>query len=109
MRSEDLAGTVRALVAPGKGILVADESHTTIAHLNAMNAAGAVHPWPLGFSYARALQAPALKVWRGEARHVTAAQEAFLHRARCNSVARDGRYTAELEQASGGTAGLRRP
>ena len=81
-----------------------DEQRAT-AHLNAMNAVGAVHPWALSFSYARALQAPALKAWQGEARNLAAGQQAFLHRARCNSAAREGRYTAELEQAGGGFAG----
>ena len=83
-----------------------DEQRAT-AHLNAMNAAGAAHPWALGFSYARALQAPAVKAWRGEARKVSAGQQAFYHRARCNSAARAGHYTAELEQARGAVAGER--
>lgn len=68
------------------------------AHLNAMNAMPISHPWPLSFSFARALQSPALEAWRGEPRNVSAGQRAFLHRARCNSAATEGRYTAELEQ-----------
>lgn len=70
------------------------------AHLNAMNAMPTTHPWPLSFSFARALQVPALEAWRGEPRNVLAGQRAFYHRARCNSAAREGRYTPELE--SGG-------
>ncbi len=50
-----------------------DEEAT--ARLNAMNAAGP-HPWELSFSYGRALQAPALKAWGGEAANVEAAQAA---------------------------------
>jgi fructose-bisphosphate aldolase class 1 len=117
MSSEDPGATVRALVAPGKGILAADERHATIE--KRFEAVGVDpteenrrryrYPWPLSFSDARALQAPALKVWRGEARDVTAGQEAFLHRARCHSAAHAGRYRAELEQASGSPAGERRP
>ena len=64
-------------------------------HLNAMNQIGNV-PWQLSFSYGRALQAPALKAWRGE--DVQAGQRALLHRAHCNSAARYGHYSEEMEQ-----------
>ena len=72
-----------------------DEDAT--AHLNAMNARGP-HPWQLSFSYGRALQAPSLKAWRGEEGNVTAAQEAFAHRAKMNGLARSGDYSPELEK-----------
>ena len=68
------------------------------AHLNAMNATGAQLPWPLSFSYGRALQAPALKAWRGQAVDVAAAQQALRHRAKMNSAACFGRYRPELEK-----------
>jgi fructose-bisphosphate aldolase class I len=68
-------------------------------HLNAMNARGP-HPWQLSFSYGRALQAPVLAAWRGEAGNVDAAQRAFAHRARMNGLARTGDYTPELERAA---------
>lgn len=73
------------------------------AHLNAMNAMPEAHPWPLSFSFARALQAPALEAWRGEAANVVAGQRAFLHRLRCNAAASEGRYTPDMEreQAAG--------
>jgi fructose-bisphosphate aldolase class I len=71
-----------------------DEDAT--AHLNAMNLRGP-HPWQLSFSYGRALQAPALHAWLGEAANVPAAQAAFLHRARLNGAARSGAYSPELE------------
>jgi fructose-bisphosphate aldolase class I len=61
-----------------------------------MNAMGP-HPWELSFSYGRALQAPALKAWGGAADHVAAAQQAYLHRARLNGLARSGSYSPELE------------
>jgi fructose-bisphosphate aldolase class I len=54
-------------------------------------------PWELSFSFGRALQAPALKAWAGQAGHAAAAQHALLHRARCNSAARFGRYTSGME------------
>ena len=56
-------------------------------------------PWPLSFSYGRALQASALDVWRGESANVEAAQAAFLHRAQMNAAAAAGEWSAELEQA----------
>jgi fructose-bisphosphate aldolase class I len=55
-------------------------------------------PWPLSFSYGRALQHPSLKAWKGAAANVAAAQAALLHRARMNSLACAGRYSAELER-----------
>jgi fructose-bisphosphate aldolase class I len=68
------------------------------AHLNAMNASGVTRPWPLSFSYGRALQAPALKAWKGQAANVAAAQKALFHRAKCNSAACFGRYSPEMEK-----------
>jgi fructose-bisphosphate aldolase, class I len=72
-----------------------DEQAT--ARLNAMNAIGP-HPWQLSFSYGRALQAPALKAWRGNAENVEAAQRAYYHRAKMNSAARTGMYAPEMEK-----------
>jgi fructose-bisphosphate aldolase class I len=67
-------------------------------HLNAMNHLGRV-PWQLSFSFGRALQAPVLKAWKGDPANVADAQQAFHHRASCNSQARFGKYTAEMETA----------
>ncbi|HEX4528978.1 MAG TPA: class I fructose-bisphosphate aldolase [Acidimicrobiia bacterium] len=69
------------------------------AHLNAMNKLGP-HPWQLSFSYGRALQAPALKAWKGESANVDAGRDAFLHRAKLNSAARSGSYTPDMEKAA---------
>ena len=66
------------------------------AHLNAMNAIGG-GPWELSFSYGRALQQSALYAWGGDSASCTAAQAAFLHRARLNGAARYGRYATEME------------
>jgi fructose-bisphosphate aldolase class I len=65
-------------------------------HLNAMNHLDHV-PWELSFSFGRALQAPVLKAWKGDPANVADAQEAFHHRAFCNSKARFGKYTEEME------------
>jgi fructose-bisphosphate aldolase, class I len=72
-----------------------DEDAT--AHLDAMNRLGP-HPWELSFSYGRALQAAALKAWKGEPSNVPAAQAAYAHRARLNGAARDGKYAPEMER-----------
>lgn len=68
------------------------------AHLNAMNATGTALPWPLSFSYGRALQAPALKTWKGQAANMAAAQKALYHRSKMNGAACFGRYKPEMEQ-----------
>lgn len=65
-------------------------------HLNAMNAMGQ-HPWPLSFSYGRALQDEALKTWGGKAANVAAAQKAYLHRVKCVSAACSGKYSKQME------------
>jgi fructose-bisphosphate aldolase class I len=72
-----------------------DENAT--AHLDAMNRMGTA-PWPLTFSYSRALQNTALKAWRGQASNVAAAQKAFAHRARMNSLAAKGQWNSNLEK-----------
>jgi len=68
------------------------------AHLDAMNKRGSA-PWALSFSYGRALQAPALAAWRGEKTNVEAAQKAYYKRARNNSAAANGQYSADMENA----------
>jgi fructose-bisphosphate aldolase class I len=68
------------------------------ARLNAMNVRFKPQaPWALAFSFARAIQQPALEIWRGEDAHVLAAQQALYHRACCNRAARRGEYTAAME------------
>jgi len=93
-----LAHSVPAAV-PGIVFLSGGQSdQVATAHLNAMNAMGKSWPWPLSFSYGRALQAPALKAWKGQAVNVAAAQKALYHRARCNGAACLGRYTPDMEK-----------
>ncbi|MCD6040703.1 MAG: fructose-bisphosphate aldolase [Burkholderiales bacterium] len=72
-----------------------DEAAT--AHLNAMASMKGL-PWPLTFSYSRALQNPALKTWKGQSGNVSAAQKAFYHRAHMNGLAAQGKWRAELEK-----------
>ena len=94
-----LKRTVTAAV-PGIAFLSGGQSaESATEHLNAMNAMGS-HPWQVSFSYARALQDPALKAWKGEASNVAAAQKIFYHRAKMNSAARSGSYTKQMEAAA---------
>ena len=70
------------------------------ARLNAMNLRFKARlPWPLAFSFARAIQQPALEIWLGQETNVKAAQQALLLRAQCNRAARRGEYTAVMERA----------
>jgi fructose-bisphosphate aldolase class I len=66
-------------------------------NLNSVNRVGG--PWPLSFSYGRALQASTLEAWGGEPDNVEAGQDAFLHRARMNALAVAGDWSADVEQA----------
>ena len=94
-----LKRTVPAAV-PGIAFLSGGQSAVSATeHLNAMNKLGP-HPWQVSFSYARALQDPALKAWKGEAGNVTTAQRIFYHRAKMNSAARSGSYTSQMESAA---------
>ena len=84
---------------PGIAFLSGGQSdeHAT-AHLNAMNQIiGDNSPWNLTFSYGRALQAPALKAWAGKDENISDAQEAFYKRAKLNSLATKGDYSAGME------------
>ena len=78
-------------------------SELASARLNAMNviaaSAGAHLSWPLAFSFARAIQQPALEIWRGQGNQVVAAQRALAHRALCNKAALRGEYSAAMERA----------
>ena len=84
----DLAGI--AFLSGGQSDLLATE------HLDAMNKIGGL-PWPLSFSYGRALQQPALKAWMGQLDNKEAAQEAFSHRALMNKLASKGEWQKDLE------------
>jgi fructose-bisphosphate aldolase class I len=69
------------------------------ARLNAMNVRfKSQMPWALTFSFSRAIQQPALEIWRGEEAQVVAAQRALYHRALCNRAARRGEYSAAMER-----------
>jgi fructose-bisphosphate aldolase class I len=83
---------------PGVVFLSGGQSDVSAtAHLNAMASMKGL-PWPLTFSYSRALQNPALAAWKGQGANAGAAQRAFHHRAQMNGLAAQGRWKAELEK-----------
>jgi fructose-bisphosphate aldolase, class I len=104
--------TVRCLLravpaaVPGMAFLSGGQTgELASARLNAMNVRFKSRlPWALTFSFARAIQQPALELWQGEEAHVLAAQQALYHRARCNSAARLGQYRTEMENNVGSRA-----
>jgi fructose-bisphosphate aldolase class I len=91
--------TVPAAV-PGIAFLSGGQSgELASARLNTMNLRfKSKLPWALAFSFARAIQQPALEIWQGKESNVLAAQQALLHRARCNRAARRGEYSAAMER-----------
>jgi len=104
--AEVAQATVRCLTAhvpaavPGIAFLSGGQSDVdATAHLNEMNTLEP-HPWELSFSYGRALQAPALKAWGGEAENFHAGQKALALRARLNGLARAGNYDPTMEPAA---------
>src|SRR6195256_3679896 len=83
---------------PGIAFLSGGQSdEEATAHLDAMNRIGGL-PWPLTFSYGRALQEAPQKAWSGKAENVAAGQQAFNHRALMNSLAARGQWQADLER-----------
>ena len=92
-----LKRTVPAAVAGIVFLSGGQSDDLATAHLDAMNKLGN-NPWPLSFSYGRALQQPSLKAWRGSVANVPAAQAALAHRGRMNSLASLGKYSASMEK-----------
>jgi fructose-bisphosphate aldolase, class I len=74
-----------------------DEEATV--HLNLINQMGPL-PWPVTFSYGRALQHEPQKLWAGKVENVAAAQRAFAHRSRMNGLAAQGEWKRDLERAA---------
>jgi fructose-bisphosphate aldolase, class I len=94
------AATVKCLLqavpaaVPGIAFLSGGQSAVLAsARLSEMNARFKSRvPWQLSFSYARAIQQPALETWLGREDRVSEAQEALRYRAECNRAARQGTY-----------------
>ncbi|RBP10423.1 fructose-bisphosphate aldolase class I [Roseiarcus fermentans] len=103
--AEATVGVLRRVVPPelpGIAFLSGGQSGVLASErLNAMNskfkAPSAAAPWTLTFSFARAIQQPALEIWAGKDANRTAAQQALIHRAKCNRAARKGQYSSTME------------
>lgn len=92
-----LKRTVPAAVPTINFLSGGQSSEQATANLQAMNALGNI-PWHLSYSYARALQDYPMKIWRGDTKNVAAAQQAFLTRAKLNSLASAGKYAVSMEK-----------
>jgi fructose-bisphosphate aldolase class I len=87
-------------VVPGVAFLSGGQSsENATAHLNAMHVKfkGKL-PWALTFSFARAIQQPALEIWKGKDENVKEAQKMLYHRASLDNAARRGEYNASMEK-----------
>jgi fructose-bisphosphate aldolase class I len=96
--------TVRCLsrhvpaAVPGIVFLSGGQNHLVATqHLSAINQIDGPKPWKLSFSYGRALQDEALRVWQGKNENLKGGQQAFHHRAKCDRAAALGRYTDAIE------------
>ncbi len=96
-----VTGLLRAVPAavPGIAFLSGGQSpELASARLNAMNRRFKSHlPWALTFSFSRAIQQPALDIWRGDPDNALQAQRVLEHRAACNRAARRGEYAAAAD------------
>ena len=95
-----LRATVPAAVPTINFLSGGQSPEQATANLNAMNAMYPRAPWILSFSYARALQDPAMRAWGGRKENVAAAQKAFHQRIKMNALARDGKWSAAMEKAA---------
>ncbi len=84
----DVGGVV--FLSGGQTPLQATENLNAISQINNL-------PWPVTFSYSRALEEPVFEAWKGEEQNIEIAQEAFLHRLKMNVLARRGEYKKEME------------
>ena len=93
-----LRNTVPPAVAGVAFLSGGQSNEDATAHLNAMNVKYKNLPWPLTFSYSRALQQPVMESWRGKSANAAAAQKHLLHRARLNGAAATGNYSPQMER-----------
>jgi len=91
----------RTVPAAVPGVVFLSGGQTDVAATERLNAICRTSaPWKLSFSYGRALQDAAMKIWRGASEKIPTAQAALHHHARCNGRAVQGKYSAALETAS---------
>jgi fructose-bisphosphate aldolase class I len=93
-----LLRTVPAAVPAVAFLSGGQSSELASARLNAMNVQYKSRaPWAIAFSFSRAIQQPALEIWRGDDSNTIAAQKSLYHRALCNVAARSGEYDSKME------------
>ncbi len=97
---EVLLATVPAAVPTINFLSGGQTPEQATANLNSMHTQFPLLPWNVSFSYARALQEPAIAAWQGKAENVAKAQQALYQRAKLNSLATKGEYDKKLEQAA---------
>ncbi|MBV1688831.1 fructose-bisphosphate aldolase class I [Novosphingobium sp. G106] len=86
---------------PGIAFLSGGQSaNLATAHLDAINRLPGIRPWPISFSFGRALQDPALQAWAGKQERAGDGARALIHRARCNAAAAIGAYDPTMEEAA---------
>jgi fructose-bisphosphate aldolase class I len=87
----------RSVPAAVPGIVFLSGGQSDVAATERLNAICAIGdlPWAVSFSFGRALQDGALKTWRGSAANTADAQATLHHRAKCNGLAVQGKYSAE--------------
>lgn len=92
----------RALRAADPGIAFlsgVQSSEQASARLNALNSKFRSRvPWALAYSFGRAIQQPAMQIWRGDEGHAAAVQQAVRHRIECDKAACRGEYSAVMER-----------
>ena len=94
-----LLRTVPAAVPAIAFLSGGQSAEVATTRLNAMNVRFKSRlPWAVAFSFARAIQQPALELWKGRDENVLTAKQALYHRARCNQAARRGEYSQEMEK-----------
>ncbi len=99
MTIQCLLNNVPATVAGVAFLSGGQTNEQSTAHLNTMNANRSANcPWRVTFSYARAIQQPALEYWHGNDANTKTAQQLLYHRAKLNGAASSGKYSVEMEK-----------
>ncbi len=94
-----LLESVPAAVAGIAFLSGGQSGETASAHLNAMHVKYETKlPWHLTFSFARAIQQPAMQIWKGMEVNKTSSQQSLLHRAKCSQAALRGKYNSSMEK-----------
>ncbi|KAJ9596255.1 hypothetical protein L9F63_027121 [Diploptera punctata] len=98
--------TVPAAVAGITFLSGGQSEEEASVNLDAINKFNGKKPWPLTFSYGRALQASVLRAWGGKPDNVKTAQDELIKRAKANGLAAKGLYEAGSVIGSAADKGL---